>query len=680
MQSTQTHSGTSKCLLAAFALIIMCGAAYSASPNVVALTPTGKLVIFNASAPGTIGTPVTITGLDAGHIIVAIDYRPATGELYGISQLRPRVTTQPCQLYTINIATGVATKVGQFASDINGTDFGMDFNPVADRIRVVVENNSNVRVNPDTGGAIDGDPIAPDTQPDTQLAYAAGDPNFILPPGVVASAYTNSFDGATVTTLFGLSATRDVLVRQGSVNGTPTSPNSGQLNTVGPLGVNIVNEAGFDISATGEAFAAMASAGDTSSQLYSIDLTTGAATSLGTIGGTELIRGIALLPAGQVEFSSATYIVDEDAGTATITVNRINGSDGAITVDYVTTNGTATAPGDFTAGSGTLTFADEETSKTFIVPIIADDVSDTDETVSLTLSNAGGGAVLGAQITATLTIQNKPVFTSFPVATGAANTLLNIPLSATGTQPITFSSNNLPSGLSISGNAIVGTSLAAGTFTVTITATNSSGSTDQTLKLFITGSGVSKTLVDVDGDGFPDEIENAAGVGTNPLAIGSTPFGGLPAGVVQPLVVSKLQIKLNFAKTGADSIAFSGTLPIPAGFVLSGQVVIVDVGGVVKVFTLNAKGQSPKANDTFKLKIKASKGVVLQQVGKYQAKFNKGEFATQLFDEGLENTEIKDIPRTIPVIVLFNQIYYQKNQLQTYTAKVTKSGRTKQPK
>jgi hypothetical protein len=680
MPSKQTHSETSKRILTAFALIIMCGAAYSASPNVVALTPTDKLIIFNSATPNTTSTPVSITGLEAGQTVVAIDYRPATGELFGITQLRPRVTTQPCQVYSINITTGVATKVGQFASDINGSDFGADFNPTVDRIRVVVNNTSNVRVNPDTGGAVDGDAITTGTQPDTQLAYATGDVNFGQTPNVVASAYTNNFEGATVTTLFGIDSNLNSLVRQGSPDGSPSSPNLGQLFTVGPLGVDVVADAGFDISATGEAFAAMASAGDLTSKLYSINLSTGAATLVGTIGGSELIRGITLLPAGQVEFSSATYGVDEDAGTATITVNRINGSDGAIAVDFVTSNGTATAPDDYTTTSGTLTFADDEISKTFSVPIIADSVSDTDETVTLTLGNVGGGAVLGATATATLTIQNKPVFTSFPVATGASNTLLNIPLSAVGTLPITFSSTNLPSGLSISGNAIVGTSLAAGTFTVTITATNVAGSTDQTLKLFITGSGVSKTLVDVDGDGFPDEIENAAGVGTNPLAIGSTPFGGLPAGTVQPLVVSKLQIKLNFAKTNSDSIAFSGTLPIPAGFAVSGQVVIADVGGVVKVFTLSSKGASPKANDTFKLKVKASKGVVLQQVGKYQAKFNKGDFAAQLFDEGLENTEIKDILRTVPVIVLFNQTYYQKDQLQLYTAKVTKSGRTKQPK
>ena len=110
--------------------------------------------------------------------------------------------------------------------------------------------------------------------------------------------------------------------------------------------------------------------------------------------------------AGTFAFSSATYSVGEAAGTATITVNRTIGTSGTATVDYATSNGTATAGSDYTATSGTLTFIDGVDTQTFTVPIINDTDVEGDETVNLTLSNATAGALLGTPNPATLTIQS----------------------------------------------------------------------------------------------------------------------------------------------------------------------------------------------------------------------------------------------------------------------------------
>ncbi|MEW5851037.1 MAG: Calx-beta domain-containing protein [Myxococcota bacterium] len=107
---------------------------------------------------------------------------------------------------------------------------------------------------------------------------------------------------------------------------------------------------------------------------------------------------------GDLQFSSATYSVSEDGGSATITVTRVNGTAGMATVDYATSDGTATAGSDYTASSGTLAFADGETSKTFSVPIWMDSNSEGDETIFLTLSNPSGGAALGTPDTAVLTV------------------------------------------------------------------------------------------------------------------------------------------------------------------------------------------------------------------------------------------------------------------------------------
>lgn len=108
---------------------------------------------------------------------------------------------------------------------------------------------------------------------------------------------------------------------------------------------------------------------------------------------------------GTLQFSSATYNVNENGGNATIIVTRTDGSNGAIGISYTTSSGTAIAGSDYTATSGTLSWANGDTSnKTFNIPIIDDAIYEGNETVNLTLSNPTGGASLGSPSTAVLTI------------------------------------------------------------------------------------------------------------------------------------------------------------------------------------------------------------------------------------------------------------------------------------
>src|SRR5438093_3965664 len=108
--------------------------------------------------------------------------------------------------------------------------------------------------------------------------------------------------------------------------------------------------------------------------------------------------------AGTVQFSQASYSVTEGAASVTITVTRAGGAASGVTVDYATSNGTAAAGSDYTAKSGTLSFAAGVTSKTFAIPIVKDTLDESDETVNLTLSNPTGGATLGTPDTAVLTV------------------------------------------------------------------------------------------------------------------------------------------------------------------------------------------------------------------------------------------------------------------------------------
>ncbi|HEX2950806.1 MAG TPA: carbohydrate-binding protein [Armatimonadota bacterium] len=110
---------------------------------------------------------------------------------------------------------------------------------------------------------------------------------------------------------------------------------------------------------------------------------------------------------GALQFSAAAYSVNENGSSVSITVSRVNGSEGSVTVNYATTNGTATAGADYSTTNGTLTFAAGVTSQTFSVPIIDDQSVEGNETVNLTLSNPTGGATLGSPVSAVLTIADN---------------------------------------------------------------------------------------------------------------------------------------------------------------------------------------------------------------------------------------------------------------------------------
>src|SRR5262249_8430090 len=199
---------------------------------------------------------------------------------------------------------------------------------------------------------------------------------------------------------------------------------------------------------------------------------------------------------GTLQFSNAAYAVGESGGTATITVTRTGGSDGSVTVNYATSNGTATAGSDYTASSGTLTFAAGETSKTFTVPITDDTLGEGNETVNLTLSSPTGGATLGGQGTAVLTIQDNDVPTLQSITVSPVNpSVVNgqtAQFTATGhfsdgssqvlTSGVTWSSSNTAIATIASG----GLATAVGVGSATITAVD--GTLTSTTTLTVTAA------------------------------------------------------------------------------------------------------------------------------------------------------------------------------------------------
>jgi hypothetical protein len=351
------------------------------SPTMFGVTTSNTLVSFNASSPNTLTSSKPITGLAMGEGVLGIDFRPVTGQLYGY--------TNNNRVVIIDTATGAATAIPPLSAGLVGNVYGVDFNPVVDRLRIVNDTNQNARVDVDSGTVLVDGP----------LVYNAGDPNSAQDPNIVAAAYSNNFTGATSTTLYDIDSALDILAIQ-------NPPNAGTLNTVGPLGFDISNLTGFDIAATtNAAYAALQPAAGGSSNLYAINLATGQAIFIGTIGGGVPLRGLAIAPAGTIQFASAGTTVTEGTDfSVTIPVTRTGDTSGTASVNYTTQNGTASAGSDYLSTSGTLVFNPGEVTKNIVVSLLNDAPAEPTETFNVLLSSPTGGFSIGSPSTFVVTI------------------------------------------------------------------------------------------------------------------------------------------------------------------------------------------------------------------------------------------------------------------------------------
>jgi hypothetical protein len=261
--------------------------------TIIAVTESGKLMRFNAGQPRIAVTVGSVTGMQVNEKLLGIDFRVARGVLYGLGSTG--------RLYTIDPKSAVAKPVGAgepMAFRWEGNEFGFDFNPTVDRIRIVTDTGQNMRAHPDTGAAVDGNPNEGGTQMDGPLAWAPNEPDRDnRKPRIVAAAYTYNKQNEKITTNYAIDAQSGTLVMQGTKEGaTPSvSPNTGQLFRVGSLGVSSFTQASFDIAdVTGVGFVAINYG--KSAKLYTVNLNTGTATFLGTIAGGETIRGISVEP------------------------------------------------------------------------------------------------------------------------------------------------------------------------------------------------------------------------------------------------------------------------------------------------------------------------------------------------------------------------------------------------
>jgi len=252
--------------------------------TVHAVTQSMELITFNAGQPRKVLQRKPVTGLPAGDNLVGLDYRVAKGVLYALSKSG--------RVYTLDANTGAlkAVSAEPIKATLEGAVFGVDFNPVADRIRVVSSSGQNLRLHPDTGALAAADPAT---------AYAPGDSQFGSQPELAAAGSTYNKTDEKLTTNYAIDRKSGTLVIQGSLEGSQpvVSPNTGLLKTVGSLGLGALADAALDIAdVSGAAYAAIRTAAQPGTRLYEIDLKTGAARVIGTVADGAALVGLAIAP------------------------------------------------------------------------------------------------------------------------------------------------------------------------------------------------------------------------------------------------------------------------------------------------------------------------------------------------------------------------------------------------
>lgn len=242
----------------------LAGSAYAAPA--IGLVDGSTLVMFDTETRAVSGM-MEVTGIDG---LAGIDVRPADKMLYGV--------TLSGDIVTIDTASGEASVKATLSEKLPSYEGAIvDFNPVADRLRLMGTDGTNHRVNVDDGMVtVDG-----------SLNFEAGDMHEGESPAVVAAAYTNSLGTPEETKMFDIDATIVALLQQ-------VAPNDGTLKTIGELGVEGGSTYAFDISSTADwentAYLVV------DNVLHTLDLETGAAEAWGPIEGVDgMISDIAIL-------------------------------------------------------------------------------------------------------------------------------------------------------------------------------------------------------------------------------------------------------------------------------------------------------------------------------------------------------------------------------------------------
>ena len=335
--------------------------------------------------------------------------------------------------------------------------------------------------------------------------------------------------------------------------------------------------------------------------------------------GYGRVDALAAVSAPTLQFSSPAYSVNEGAGIATITVKRTGGLAGAVTVHYSTSNVTAVAGKDYTATSGTLSFAANETSKTFTVMITDDTLDEADETLKLTLSNPTGGAALGAPGTATLKIIDNDLPPQLSINntnvtegnSGALNAAFTVSLSAASGKTVTVhyatadGTAHAPADYTAKSGTL---SFAPGQLSKPITVSVRGDLLDEVNETFsVTLSApVNATLADGQGLGTITDNDPPPSLSINNMTVTEVDAGTVNA---------TLTVRLSAASGKTVSVHYAtanGTASSASDYVAKSGTVTFTAGQTTKTIVIAVRGDAVhEANETFVVNLSAAINAII---------------------------------------------------------------------
>jgi hypothetical protein len=589
----------------ALGAVVALSSAASAADQFVGVRDDGKIVTFDSTSPQTFASAVTVIGLAADEIIVGTSIRPTDGVVFAVGSTS--------RLYQIQPDTGFAAAAGGFvfSPPLDGTDFGVAFDPSGELLRVTSNTGQNLVLNPANGTTASVDP---------PLVYAQGDANAGLSAGIVACGW--SVSQQTGARLYGIDFARGLLV-------WIDVPTAGSVRTVGPLGVGALvggGFTGFDVSpSTGVAYAELAPVGGSTSRLYSINLATGAAAQVGS-AMTSMLRGASVVPTSPpapagtplvaLVFPNHLYTVSTDKPQRlqrTVHVRGLPLGDSFLGVAVRPKNGilyglTRTALYDIDQSTGTA----QRVGTGFVEPLPAGPVSCDFDPRTDKLRVAGGTSVNQSVNPDTGALVDSIVFTPeidgdspFAYASGDPRQGATPSVGA-----IAFAGRDTPTSPSKAyvletnaallarlgdpadapGEARDGKLYSIGLLSIDGVASLPPGralvtTSYRTAYAALQAISQTSTLYHVDLTNGKSKLVGSIAA---PGVVQSMTVG--PTANPPRVTVRAMRLGMNYRLAGRDTLTLVGSVPHPVG-ALDGKVLTVDVGGVSKSFTLDSKGR-----------------------------------------------------------------------------------------
>ncbi len=658
--------------------IAFAAASAANAEEILGVREDGALVTFDSASPGTLRNVRPVTGLVDGELLVGVDFRPSDGSLYAVGNTS--------RLYRIQAETGVAVSISSipFTPNLEGTDFGVTFELSGDAIRVTSDTGQNLVLNAATGAT---------TAIDSRLVYAAGDVSAGQTAGIVACAW--AFSDLDGNVLYGIDLARGRLVKI-------DTPSTGSCLTVGSLGVSGLVTGGYtslDASPdTGRVFAVLDAMNDTVSRAYSVSLTTGVASTLGT-AVPELLRAAAVVPAsppappgtrlaGLVAPADVVSFTTDVPGRIlrAVHLRGLPPGDSFLAISTRPSTGvlyglTRTGLWDLDLSGGTAELVGTGLGRTLAAatPVGCDFdpatgrlrvVSGSD--VNFTVDPATGLAT--ADDSPLAFDAGDPHAGDVPSVRAIAYTGRALPGNpskcyALETNDVLLARLGRPASapdeardgtlFSVGPLSIDGVTLLPPNQTLTITG-------DRTGYASLATGPVTSSLFHVDLTG--GKAKFVGGIAATGLvrALTAEPTADPPR-----FSISKGSLALNLKKAGRDGVTLKGSVPFAVGDP-NGKSVTIDVGGRSKTFVMDSRGKGALDGDTLRISGVAPRGIAFKLVWKRE------DLVSVLGDEQMNGLVFAQrAPRQLVVLLTVDGKTYRATMDVSYSAKPGKSGSAK---